>query len=144
MTDAAAVAPRDANSALATLSSGAIPLLGRVLLAAIFLLSGISKLSDPAGTIGYIQMAGLPLPVVAYGVAVAVEVLGGLALIVGFLTRPAALVLAGFSLATAVGFHSNLGDLNQYIHFFKNVAMAGGLLQVVAFGAGRLSLDARR
>lgn len=144
MSDAAAVAPRDLNSVLSTLSTGAVPLAGRVLLSAIFLLSGTSKITDPAGTIGYIQMVGLPVPVAAYAVAVAVEILGGLALVLGLRTRLAALALAGFSLVTAVGFHSNLGDLNQFIHFFKNVAMAGGLLQVVAFGAGRYSLDARR
>lgn len=144
MSDAAAVAPRDLNSVLSTLSTGAVPLAGRVLLSAIFLLSGISKITDPAGTIGYIHMVGLPVPVAAYAVAVAVEILGGLALVLGLRTRLAALALAGFSLVTAVGFHSNLGDLNQFIHFFKNVAMAGGLLQVVAFGAGRYSLDARR
>ncbi|WP_234843501.1 DoxX family protein [Sinorhizobium meliloti] len=55
-----------------------------------------------------------------------------------------ALILALFSVATALTFHNNLSDLNQFIHFFKNIAMAGGLLQVVAFGAGRYSLDARR
>lgn len=144
MSDTSVVAPRDFNATLAALSTGAVPLAGRVLLSAIFLLSGISKLSDPAGTIGYIQMVGLPVPVAAYAVAVAVEILGGLALVLGYRTRLAALGLAGFSLVTAVGFHANLADLNQFIHFFKNVAMAGGLLQVVAFGAGRYSLDARR
>ncbi len=128
----------------AALLTGVVPLVGRVLLAAIFLISGFGKLTNPAGTIAYIEMAGLPLPTLAYGVAVVVEAIGGLALIVGYQTRLVALALAVFSLAAAVGFHGNLADTNQFIHFFKNVAMAGGLLQVVAFGAGRLSLDARR
>ncbi|ACF07963.1 hypothetical protein SMa5017 (plasmid) [Sinorhizobium meliloti 1021] len=72
------------------------------------------------------------------------EIVGSIALILGFQTRIVALILALFSVATALTFHNNLSDLNQFIHFFKNIAMAGGLLQVVAFGAGRYSLDARR
>lgn len=117
---------------------------GRVLLAAIFILSGISKITDPASSLGYIGSVGLPLPQVALGVAILVELLGGFALIVGYRTRLVALTLAGFSLATAVFFHSALGDQNQFIHFFKNIAMAGGLLQVAAFGGGAVSIDNRR
>jgi putative oxidoreductase len=116
---------------------------GRVLLAAIFLLSGFSKLAAPAGTIGYIASAGLPFPEAAYAAAVFVEVGVAVALIVGYQTRAAAAVIAVFSLATAFGFHFNLADQNQFIHFFKNVAIAGGLLQVVAYGGGALSVDAR-
>jgi putative oxidoreductase len=121
-----------------------VALVGRILLAAIFLLSGASKLADPAGTIGYIASAGLPFPQLGFAGAAAVEVLGGLALVVGYRTRIAALVLAIFSLAAALAFHSALADQNQFIHFFKNIAMAGGLLQIVAFGGGVLSLDARK
>jgi putative oxidoreductase len=116
---------------------------GRVLLAAIFVLSGVSKLADPAGTIAYITSAGLPAPSLAYGVAVIVELVGGLLLIAGFRTRIVASAIAAFSLAAAFGFHSNLADQNQFIHFFKNVAMAGGLLQVAAFGSGRFGFDRR-
>jgi putative oxidoreductase len=119
-------------------------LLGRVLLSAIFLLSGASKLAAPAAMVGYIQSVGLPFPQLALGLAVAVEIAGGLALVLGYRTRMVAAVLAAFSVATALGFHANLADQNQFIHFFKNIAMAGGLLQVVVFGAGRFSLDARR
>jgi putative oxidoreductase len=122
----------------------AIPFVGRALLSAIFLVSVVGKLQAPAATIGFIASAGLPFPPLAYAVAVLIELVGGLALLVGFQTRTAAGALAIFSLATAVGFHSNLADLNQFIHFFKNVAMTGGLLQVVAFGAGAFSLDAYR
>ncbi len=121
-----------------------VALIGRVLIAAIFLLSGISKIAAPAGTIGYIQAAGLPQPTIAYGIAVATELGAGLLLVLGYRTRIVAAWLALFSLATAFGFHHNLADQNQFIHFFKNVAMTGGLLQVVAFGAGRLSIDGRR
>ena len=121
-----------------------VALIGRVLIAAIFLLSGISKIAAPAGTIGYIQAADLPQPTIAYGIAVATELGAGLLLVLGYRTRIVAAWLALFSLATAFGFHHNLADQNQFIHFFKNVAMTGGLLQVVAFGAGRLSIDGRR
>lgn len=117
---------------------------GRVLLAALFLLSGFSKLSNPAGTIGYIASAGLPLPEVAYAAAIFVEVVLAAALVVGYQTRAAAALMAVFTVAAAFGFHFNLADQNQFIHFFKNISIAGGLLQVAAFGAGAFSLDARR
>lgn len=128
---------------LGNLSAGA-SLAGRILLSAIFILSGISKLSAPAAMIGYIESVGLPFPGVALALAILVELVGGVALIVGYRTRFVAVGLAVFSIATALAFHNQLGDQNQFIHFFKNLAMAGGLLQVAAFGAGRFSLDARR
>jgi putative oxidoreductase len=87
---------------------------------------------------------GLPFATLGYVVAVLMEVGGGIALIVGYRARLAALVLAVFSLAAALAFHNDLADQNQLVHFLKNVAMAGGLLQIVAYGRGRLSLDARR
>ncbi|AIS12196.1 DoxX family protein [Pseudomonas chlororaphis] len=133
------------NSLSATSNTNAsISLIGRVLLSAIFILSGFSKIAAPAAMVGYIQSVGLPFPQLALGIAIAVELGGGLLLIAGYRTRLVALGLAVFSVVTALAFHNNLGDQNQFIHFFKNIAMAGGLLQVVAFGAGRFSLDARR
>jgi len=80
----------------------------------------------------------------AYLIAVVIEVGGGVLLLLGLQTRLAALVMAVFSVATALSFHHDFADQNQMIHFLKNIAMAGGLLQVVAFGAGALSLDGRR
>jgi putative oxidoreductase len=124
------------TSATSTLERS-LPLIGRVLIAAIFLLSGASKIADPAGSIAYITSVGLPFPTLALVGAIVVEIVGGLLLISGYRVRTVAAVLAAFSLATAVFFHSALGDQNQFIHFFKNVAMAGGLLQIVAFGKGR-------
>lgn len=121
-----------------------VPLLGRLLLAAIFLISGFGKLTSAEGTIGYIAAAGLPAPQLAYAVALLVELGGGLLLVLGYQTRLAALALAVFTLATAFGFHANFADQNQMIHFLKNIAITGGLLQVVAFGAGGLSFDRRR
>ncbi len=119
-------------------------LAGRVLLAALFLFFGFGKAADPAGTIGYIGSVGLPFPPAAYAAGVALELGGGLALLLGYRARLAAAALAIFSVVTALAFHSDLADQNQLIHFFKNLALAGGLLQVAAFGAGRFSLDARR
>jgi putative oxidoreductase len=124
--------------------AGYAALAGRILIAAIFILSGFGKITDPASAIGYISSVGLPLPQVGLGIAILVELIGGVALIVGYRARLVATLLAIFSLVTALVFHSALGDQNQFIHFFKNVAMAGGLLQIAAFGAGSVSLDSRR
>lgn len=131
-------------AATPTKVQSALPLVGRIGIAAIFLLSGLSKLAAPAATIGYIAASGLPLPQLGFAIALLVELAGGTALILGYRTRIVAGILAAFSVATALAFHGALGDQNQFIHFFKNIAMAGGLLQVVAFGAGGWSLDARR
>ena len=133
-----------ATSAASPANAALVPLVGRIAISAIFVLSGLSKLAAPAATIGYIQSAGLPLPQIAFALAVLVELGGGVALIAGYRTRAVAGILALFSVATAFAFHHDLADQNQFIHFFKNIAMAGGLLQVIAFGAGSLSLDARR
>ena len=119
-----------------------IAAVGRLLLAAIFIISGFGKLMAPAGTIGYIASAGLPFASLAFAVAVAVELGGGLLLVAGFKTRYVAAILALFSVVTAFAFHGNVSDQNQMIHLLKNIAMAGGLLQVVAFGAGAWSVDA--
>ena len=117
---------------------------GRLLLAPLFLLSGASKLTAPSATIDMIAASGLPFATLGFALAVLVELVGGLALVLGYRTRIVASALAGFTVAAAIAFHSDLGDQNQFIHFFKNITIAGGLLQLVAFGGGRLSLDARR
>lgn len=139
----AAIIPSSSFAASTNLNSTA-SLVGRIFLSAIFILSGVSKIGAPAMMIGYIGSVGLPFPQLALALAIAVEILGGAALIAGYRTRTTAAVLAIFSVFTALIFHSALADQNQFIHFFKNIAMAGGLLQIVAFGAGRFSLDARR
>jgi len=120
-----------------------VPFAGRLLIGLPFAMSGLSKLAAVGPTTAMIRAAGLPLPPVALALAVAVELGGGVLLIAGFRARLVAGVLAVFSLATAVAFHSHFADQNQMIHFLKNVMMAGGLLQIVAFGAGALSLDNR-
>jgi putative oxidoreductase len=106
-------------------------------------MSGFGKLAAYGQTTAMIAAAGLPFPPLAYAVAVTIELGGGLLLVAGYQVRHVAIVLALFSIATAVSFHSNFTDQNQMIHFLKNVMMAGGLLQIAAFGAGAISLDNR-
>jgi putative oxidoreductase len=117
---------------------------GRVLIAILFLLSGLGKIAAPAMTQGYIASAGLPAPLLGYLIAIIIEIGGGLLLVAGYQTLIVALMLAAFTVATALAFHHDFADQNQMIHFLKNVAITGGLLQVAAFGAGSFSLDARR
>ncbi len=122
---------------------GALPLIGRILVATIFIMSGLSKLGTPAASQGYIAAMGMPLPLLAYLGSIAIELGGGLLLLAGYRTRLVAGLLAAFCVVTAFIFHHALGDQNQMIHFLKNFAMAGGLLQFVAYGAGRIALDNR-
>ena len=138
MTSIATRAPFGGISAYDVAATG-----GRLLLAAIFLLSGYSKLVDPAATIGYIQSVGLPFAELGVAVAIVVELVGGALLVVGYKARLAAAALALFTIVAAVFFHPPGADQGQFIHFFKNVAITGGLLQVIALGAGRLSLEGR-
>jgi len=114
---------------------------GRVLLAVLFLLSGVGKLGAYKATAAYMASVGVPgalLPAV-----IATELLGSLAIILGWKVRVAAFLLAGFSVLTALTFHNNLADQTQMIMFFKNLSIAGGFLLLVANGAGPLSLDRR-
>ena len=133
----------ESNFSRSSSAQDKIALAGRVLLAAIFVMSGLGKVAAPAATLAYMKAAGLPFAPFGLAGAALIELGGGLALILGYRTRVAATILAVFALVTAAIFHSALADQNQLIHFFKNVAMAGGLLQVVAFGSGRFSLDGR-
>lgn len=119
-------------------------LFARILMSLIFILSGIGKIAAPAATMGYISAMGLPFPAIALGGAIAVEVIGGVLLLVGFRTKIVALALAAFTVVTGLIFHTALADQNQMIHLLKNFAMAGGLLQIAAFGAGNWSVDALR
>lgn len=132
------------NTSSTSAPAAALSLTGRILIAAIFLVSGFGKLMAPSGTIGYIASVGLPLPELAYAGALAAELGGGLLLVVGYRTRWVAAALAAFSVVSAVIFHNALGDQNQLFHFLKNIAMAGGLLQYIAWGAGAFSLDERQ
>jgi putative oxidoreductase len=121
-----------------------LPFAGRLMIGVPFAMSGMSKLAAYGATTAMISAAGLPLPPAAYAVAVAAELGGGLLLVAGYQARIVALALALFSVATAVSFHAHFADQNQMIHFLKNIMMAGGLLQITAFGAGALSIDNTR
>jgi putative oxidoreductase len=119
----------------------AVAAAGRALLGALFLVSGVQKLFVPAMIQGYISSVGLPFPSVVYAITVVIEIGAGALLLVGLQTRLMAWILAVFTVAAALIFHRALGDPNQFVHFAKNLAIAGGLLQVAAFGAGSFSLD---
>ena len=121
--------------------ANAADLSGRFLLALLFLLSGLGKLGAYNATATYMSATGVPgalLPAV-----IAIEIFGSLAIILGWKTRVAALLLAGFSVLTALTFHNHLADQTQMIMFFKNFSIAGGLLLLAVDGAGALSLDRR-
>ena len=126
-----------------------LALCARILMAILFLVAGIGKIGGFAGTAGYIASKGLPLPQLGAAIAIVVEVGGALALIAGFQTRIAALALAVFCIVSGLLFHNFWAlppeqvMINQ-IMFMKTLSIAGGMLMVVAFGAGALSLDAKR
>jgi putative oxidoreductase len=124
--------------------SDSLALIGRCLIAVMFLLSGFGKVAAPAATIAWIASTGLPMPSVGYVGAIIIELGGGLLLILGWQTRVLGAVLSVFAIATALIFHRNVADQNQLFHFLKNIAVMGGLFQLMAFGAGNFSLDARR
>jgi len=124
-------------------------LAARLAMVALFLPAGIGKLTGFAGTVGYISSVGLPLPTLAAAIALIVEIVGSLALLAGFGTRIAALVLAAFTLVASFFFHNYWGvpadqAFMQQLLFFKNIAVVGGLLAIAANGAGAWSLDSRR
>lgn len=140
------------NYAAPTASTGAmqdtLALVGRILIATLFVPAGWGKLMGFAGTMGYIASAGLPLPAVAAAIAVFCELGLGLALLLGFKARWAALALGIFTIATALFFHNYWSMpaekvmMNQ-LNFYKNLAIAGGLFAFAALGAGRFSIDRR-
>jgi len=119
--------------------SDAAKLVGRILLALMFVLAGWSKINGYAGTQGYMASAGVPgilLPLV-----IIVELIGGLMIVVGYKTRLVALLLFGFTIAASVLFHMNWAQPMQQQIFLKNLAVAGGFLMLFAAGAGRYSVD---
>jgi putative oxidoreductase len=118
-------------------------LLSRVLMAAIFIHGGFHKAMAPSATIAMLAHYNLPMPGVAYAVTLLVEIGAAIAFLIGWNGKAAALVLAVWCVATALVAHSNLGDSGQLIHFYKNMCMAGGFLQVFVYGTGAFSLDRR-
>ena len=132
-----------------TLNQNATSLLGRILLALMFLIAGIGKIGAGfAGTVGYIGSVGLPMPQVLAVGAIIVEIVGAVALIVGWKTRWAALALALFTVAAALLFYNYWAmpanqQMMQQIIFMKNLAVAGGLLMLAIAGPGAWSIDRR-
>jgi putative oxidoreductase len=120
-----------------------LPFTGRLLIGGIFLMSGLSKIPNYAGITAAIYSVGLPLAPLGFVIALVVEIGLGLLLLVGYRTRAAASGLAIWCVVTAIFFHRNFADQTVMIHFLKNLMIAGGLLQVVYFGAGPVSLDNR-
>ena len=136
------------DSASTSNINDAVALVGRILLAAIFIKSGFGKITGFEGTVGYIASKGLPLPQIGAIVAILVELGGGILLAVGFKARWAALAIAIFTLAAGIIFHNYWAvdaaqRMGQEINFWKNISMTGGLLMVYAFGPGRYSVDKR-
>lgn len=121
-----------------------IVLIGRILLSIMFILAGFGKLTNIAGTAGYFASYNLPMPTATAVIVGLVELVGGLAILIGFQTRVAAYVLAIFSVAAALVAHMNWADVMQLINFQKNLAIAGGFLVLASFGPGAYSVDARR
>lgn len=116
-------------------------LAGRILIALIFIVAGAGKLVDPAGTAGYMASAGVP--VILLWPTIALELLGGIAIVIGFKTRIFAYLLALFCVATAALFHTDFSNPMQQILFLKNLAIAGGLLLLASSGATAIALDNR-
>lgn len=118
-----------------------VPVIGRVLMSAPFIWAGYIKLITAAATQAFFAHLGLPLPVAAWGVAVVIELLGGLSLLLGFQARFVGSILAAWCIATALVAHTNFADPNMLTHFLKNVVMAGGFLYVAVFGAGGYTIQ---
>ncbi|MCF6329725.1 MAG: DoxX family protein [Henriciella sp.] len=118
------------------------PLVARVLLAGVFILSGLNKIGSYSGVQGYMVAFGVPGFLLAP--TIAFEVIAGLALIAGWQVRISAVLLAGFSVLSALIFHADFADSNQFSHLLKNFSIAGGMLMLALHGAGPVSLDARR
>lgn len=126
-----------------------LALVGRILLALIFITSGFSKITGFDGTVGYIASAGVPMASIAAVLSIVVELGGGLAVAFGFMTRWAALALAVFSVVVGFIFHTYWAVpadqvMMQQINFWKNISIAGGFLVLAAFGPGAISIDAKR
>lgn len=126
-----------------------LALVGRVLIAWLFIPAGFSKIAGFSGSVGYAAAMGMPLPEVGVAVGLLIELVGGIFLLIGFMTRPAAALLAFFTLVATFIFHAYWSvpadqAMMQQLLFSKNMAVVGGLLAFAAFGAGGWSVDAKR
>jgi len=125
-------------------SESSLTLIGRILIGMIFVMSGINKILTPDATQQYMVSHGLrTLTTVLYVAAIIIEVGAGACLLIGYQTRRASSFLLFFMIPTTLLFHTDFSDQNQMIHFLKNLSMSGGLLYVLTYGAGPISIDAR-
>jgi putative oxidoreductase len=125
-----------------TTTRNAADLAARILMATLFLVTGLGKVTGYAATQGY--MAAMGVPGVLLPLVIALEIGGAIAIVLGFRTQLVALLLAGFCVVAALIFHRAPGDPMQSLMFMKNLAIAGGFLHMTVFGSGSWSLDARR
>lgn len=126
-----------------------LAMLGRILMAWLFIPAGFGKIAGFSGSVGYAAAMGMPLPEVGVAIGLLIELVGGILLLIGWYTRPAALVLAVFTAVATFMFHAYWSlpadqAMMQQLMFNKNIAVIGGLLAFAAFGAGRWSVDAKR
>ncbi|MES2014215.1 MAG: DoxX family protein [Patescibacteria group bacterium] len=119
-----------------------LTLIGRVAIAAIFIIFGFLKISTFAGMVAFATAAGVPFPTLAIGVAIVVELIGGLMILVGYKTKWAALAVALFLIPVTYYFHRNFADQVNMTMFWKNLSIFGGMLILAAHGAGKYSVDA--
>jgi len=134
---------RSATSTTTPVARDYLPALARLLMCSLFIWDGVLQLRDPAGTANYFGSLNVPSPQIAVWVSIAIHLLGGIGILVGFMTRWAAALLILLCLGTAFGIHLPAGDMDNMINFYKNLVMTGGLLYVIAFGPGAISLDHR-
>jgi putative oxidoreductase len=120
-----------------------VPLVGRILLAVLFLIAGYNKIMNVGGTVGYFGKLGLPMPDILVWVVIAVEILGGILLVIGWQTRVVAWGMAIFTILTALIGHKFWVDASQTTNFLKNLSIMGGFLMLAVAGPGRLSVDKR-
>lgn len=134
------------SSSASTTTGGAgsaVVLVARVLLSAMFIMSGFAKLTDIGGTAGWFGSIGLPMPTVVAVLVGLLELLGGLAVLVGFYARAAAVALALFTVGASLIAHTNFADMTQMLMFQKNMGITGGFLILAVFGPGALAINQR-
>jgi putative oxidoreductase len=134
---------------MANTSGGVVPLLGRILISIVFILGGIGKIFGFSMEEGMVAAKHLPLPAVALGIALVIELIGGLAILLGLFTRFTAWILFLYLIPTTLLFHNfwamqGMDRIDNMVHFEKNLAIMGGLLVLAAFGPGALSVDPSR
>ena len=129
------------TSTTAEVTKDYLPTLARLLMCSLFIWDGVLQLRDPGGTVNYFTSLHIPSPQIAVWVSIAIDLLGGIGILVGFMTRWAAALLILLCLGTAFGVHLPAGDMENMTHFYKNLVMTGGLLYVLAFGPGAFAID---